>query len=413
MCGAVLAAGLTDGNLLVVQVGEGVARSGVTGHPAFALEINASTGSVVQSFPLPVVGSGANHAFILTRGSVNDGGLSISDDGNYFTSFGYDASVDQGSLSGSSLPRVVARIDRDGQIDTSTAITSDYATRAPRGVVSKDGMQFWMVASGSGIRYATLGSSTTVLVNDTGASLITNARSINIEGGQLRVATGQGGFNGISDVGVGLPSGGGNSTSLLPGFGTLSGTSPVDFFQADATTIYMSDDSVAPLTGGVQKWEFAFGSWSFQEIITSGLPVGARVRQMTGWRDAGNNVVLVASVVDDSGASTLQKIVLDSPGASFTTLATAPANTTFRGVEYIPPASGCLRGACVADFDDGTGSGTPDGGVTIDDLLYFLARFDAGDLAADLDDGSGLGAPDGGVTIDDLLFFLERFDAGC
>jgi hypothetical protein len=33
---------------------------------------------------------------------------------------------------------------------------------------------------------------------------------------------------------------------------------------------------------------------------------------------------------------------------------------------------------CVADVDDGSGSGTPDGGVTIDDLLYFIARYEAG-----------------------------------
>ena len=33
---------------------------------------------------------------------------------------------------------------------------------------------------------------------------------------------------------------------------------------------------------------------------------------------------------------------------------------------------------CVADVDDGSGSGVPDGGVTIDDLLYFLLRYEAG-----------------------------------
>ena len=32
---------------------------------------------------------------------------------------------------------------------------------------------------------------------------------------------------------------------------------------------------------------------------------------------------------------------------------------------------------------------------------------------ADLDDGSGTGTPDGGVTIDDLLYYLQRFEAGC
>lgn len=68
---------------------------------------------------------------------------------------------------------------------------------------------------------------------------------------------------------------------------------------------------------------------------------------------------------------------------------------------------------CIADIDDGSGSGLCDGGVTIDDLLYFLAIFEEGLLRADVDDGSGTGTPDEGVTIDDLLYFLTRFESGC
>jgi hypothetical protein len=68
---------------------------------------------------------------------------------------------------------------------------------------------------------------------------------------------------------------------------------------------------------------------------------------------------------------------------------------------------------CVADMDNGTGSGSPDGGVGIEDLLYYLALFGNGDVRADLDDGSNTGTHDGGVTIDDLLYFLVRYDAGC
>lgn len=68
---------------------------------------------------------------------------------------------------------------------------------------------------------------------------------------------------------------------------------------------------------------------------------------------------------------------------------------------------------CVADVDDGSGTGTPDQGVTIDDLLYYLATFEAGELGADVDDGSGNGTQDGGVTIDDLLYYLQRFESGC
>jgi hypothetical protein len=81
---------------------------------------------------------------------------------------------------------------------------------------------------------------------------------------------------------------------------------------------------------------------------------------------------------------------------------------------------GCTRytlnlnaAACVADTDDGSGTGTPDGGVTIDDLLFDLDAFEAGRPRADVDDGTGTGTPDGGVTIDDLLYFLSRFANGC
>jgi hypothetical protein len=68
---------------------------------------------------------------------------------------------------------------------------------------------------------------------------------------------------------------------------------------------------------------------------------------------------------------------------------------------------------CPADFDDGSGTGTRDGGVTLDDLLYYLALYAGGDIRADLDDGTGTGARDRGVTLDDLLYFLDHFNAGC
>jgi len=73
--------------------------------------------------------------------------------------------------------------------------------------------------------------------------------------------------------------------------------------------------------------------------------------------------------------------------------------------------------ACPADLDnDGSlaNGGTPDGAITIDDLLFFLGAFEAGDVAGDLD-GNGVDPanPDGAVTVDDLLFFLIHFEGGC
>lgn len=61
---------------------------------------------------------------------------------------------------------------------------------------------------------------------------------------------------------------------------------------------------------------------------------------------------------------------------------------------------------CIADFDDGSGRGQPDHGVSIEDLLAFLDFFDEGRIQSDVN-------LDGGLTIEDLLLFLHHFDAGC
>lgn len=80
-------------------------------------------------------------------------------------------------------------------------------------------------------------------------------------------------------------------------------------------------------------------------------------------------------------------------------------------VDLIVVAS--VSSECPADFDDGTGAGVVDGAVTIEDLVYYLGAFEAGDVDADLENGSDTNTPDGAVTIEDLLYFLTRFETGC
>jgi hypothetical protein len=68
---------------------------------------------------------------------------------------------------------------------------------------------------------------------------------------------------------------------------------------------------------------------------------------------------------------------------------------------------------CVADIDDGSGTGRRDGGVGVEDLTYFLRLLAEGSSAADVDDGSGNGTRDNGVGIEDLIYFVQRFESGC
>jgi len=110
-------------------------------------------------------------------------------------------------------------------------------------------------------------------------------------------------------------------------------------------------------------------------------------------------------------------------GATSASLAIASASPVDSGLYDVVISNACGNrtttpvlvtvNACAADLDDGSGTGVQDGGVDINDLLYFLAAFEAGSALADLDDGSQSGSPDGGVDINDLLFFLTHFESGC
>jgi hypothetical protein len=54
-----------------------------------------------------------------------------------------------------------------------------------------------------------------------------------------------------------------------------------------------------------------------------------------------------------------------------------------------------------------------DCGVDINDYLLFLGWYSEGDERSDLDDGSGTGVRDGGITIDDYIYFAYYFENGC
>ena len=143
----------------------------------------------------------------------------------------------------------------------------------------------------------------------------------------------------------------------------------------------------------------------------------ADYRAAAQWPGRGSTADVDGLAVGDGRAF----MIVDEPGefavynlatSAYETNLDSPWTTsnTFSAVAWTP----CFtRPGCIADVDDGTGTGTPDGGVTIDDLIYYLGIYSDGNSAADVDDGTGTGVPDGGVTIDDLLYFLFRYGEGC
>jgi len=114
-------------------------------------------------------------------------------------------------------------------------------------------------------------------------------------------------------------------------------------------------------------------------------------------------------------------VPLGIPGSSGPVLTINPVTTENLGSYDCVVSNSCAQvitnavplSTCPADLANGAGQQGCDGGVDINDLLYFLGQFELGSVAVDLDDGSGNGVPDGGVDISDLLYFLARFEAGC
>lgn len=161
-------------------------------------------------------------------------------------------------------------------------------------------------------------------------------------------------------------------------------------------------------------WEFLGGCGT----TTSATAINDRGDALTFYSFASSGVQFV-----DSGYTALGALIDPSQGLWF--VQPGGANDINNARQIIAAARQGISGpigavrltpivtTCVADVDDGTGSGTPDGGITIDDLLYYLNIFEQGVTRADVDDGTSTGSPDGGVGIEDLLYFITHFEAGC
>lgn len=141
----------------------------------------------------------------------------------------------------------------------------------------------------------------------------------------------------------------------------------------------------------------ADGTWGTGDDL-----LDLRLRRSSMCIDAGDASALRAQTLADLAGLSRRR---DDPRTPDRGLGTA-AVVDLGAFEFV-------ESPCVADVDDGTGTGLPDAGVSIDDMLYFLELFAQGRDEADVDDGTSTGVRDFGVTVDDLLYFLARYEAGC
>ncbi|PZQ95801.1 MAG: DUF3616 domain-containing protein, partial [Flavobacterium psychrophilum] len=324
----------TAGSLSVLRVGDGSAALGTSATAVFIDEYSTS-GTLIRSIALPTAVVGANRRLTLdgnTSGvSSSEGLLSLSQDGKKLTLTGYDAPTGTATIATSASAtynRVVGVIDGTGNVNTSTALDIFNSQLISSAVA--DGNNLWISGGTANIYYTTIGATTaTSIVARTG-------RSLRIFNNQLYASQVSGVIGPIITIGTGLPTTSGQSIAGLPGM-PITTPSGREFFFADLDPTIAGYDVLyianSANTEGISKYSLVGGNWVLDNVITG---------QYTGLTGvvSGNEVTLYG-IRFAASANKLFKVV-DASGyhaamtATTTDIATAAANTVFRGVSFSP-----------------------------------------------------------------------------
>lgn len=334
---ALAQAPLTYGNLVVVRIGDNLSpnTSGVAA-PTF-LDEYTPAGVYVQTIAMPTTTVGANHALTNAGTATSEGQLNLSVNGQYLTLCGYDAPVGTTTVTETSAttnPRVVARVDLLGNVDTTTTVTDAFSGALAaganiRGAATDDGSRFWVSGSKDGVRFvANLGDSTTTGLN---AGAPFNLRQITIFHNDLYVTSASGTVFGVAKVGTGgLPTAGTQSITLLNGFPNATGPSTYDMFWASPTRVYVADDQTGG-GGGIRRWDLAAGTWT--NTATFQLPLTG-CTGLTGFVLNGVTTLWATTRVG-SGATSIVQLIDAGPGSPLTQIVAAPTNARFRGIRRV------------------------------------------------------------------------------
>jgi len=111
------------------------------------MRFNGAGASDGANWKLPTVASGSNNPFTLGGESAAVGALARSVNGKYVTLAGTTTALG-GNAEGTD-PRVVARVDGAGTVDTSTTLGKTFGGSKIRGAVTNDGSAFWVTGNGN------------------------------------------------------------------------------------------------------------------------------------------------------------------------------------------------------------------------------------------------------------------------
>jgi uncharacterized repeat protein (TIGR01451 family) len=344
---SIQAAEFSPGNLVVYRVGTGTGSLVNLGNPVFLDEFTPA-GTLVQSIALPTVVNGTQKRLVASGTAASEGQMTLSADGRYLLLPGYDATPPHSSsLTGTAssvVNRVIGRVDSAGAIDTSTALTDAFDANNFRGVTSDNGLRFWVAGNGNsttgGVRFVqSLGATASTQLSTTN----NNLRQPAIFGGQLYVSSGSGSTARLGTVGAGLPITASQTITTLPGYPVnLSPNAFVlldlDVGVAGVDTLYIADDNTT--SGGLLKYSFNGTTWTSRGSAGSAVDL---YRGLTASKQGGDVILYAVRKGGGAAAGGGEVVTLtDSSGSTGTLtgtptlLATAAANTAYRGIAFAP-----------------------------------------------------------------------------
>lgn len=215
-----LAQNFTEGNLIIYRLGladgSSPINSTTSAVPIFLEEysISGAVPSLIQSVALPTITTAGNKRIVAVGNATVEGLMTLSADGRYLVIPGYDQALggDASNKAAADVNRVVALVDYQKDINTTTALTNTNNSNSYRSATSYDGSAIWGSGGGGsnqGVWYAPLGA--TSGTNLGGSSFY----QVKIFRGNLYGAAG----DQVYQVGTGLP------TTLGSSFSNRSGTS--------------------------------------------------------------------------------------------------------------------------------------------------------------------------------------------
>lgn len=343
-----------SGNLAVLRVGSGSAALSSACTEVFVDEYTTA-GVLVQSIALPTAADGGNQPFCVSGSATSEGMMSLSADGRSLTVPGYAATPGTASIAtAAGINRVVAIIDANGTVDTSTSFSDGYLLNNVRSATSVNGFQFWLSGTGNtasgGVRVIDLGDSTSTQVSTT----VTNTRAIAIFGNQLYVSASSGAFR-LAIVGTGVPDTAGQTITNLPGFSTSAG-SPYQFYFADLDagvagmdTLWVANDNAT----GLQKHALVAGNWVALNAV------GVAADAYRGLTRVGGNLYFTGRA---SGVGVIRSIAggayFEDLNGTANTIVTAGANQVFQGIAQTPQGAPTLSIADVSQNEGNSGTST-------------------------------------------------------